>query len=201
MPSETSTKRPQNSRRNSSGNADTPSFMDHPGVGIAAAPERTKRAEEYEGRVSDLLNQVMRMCVGNESTVPDAATILTYGPAFASKLGDLADHDVRVRRAVDLISSGTDNPYIAMTIATLPFVMQIVRNHEATDLTRRVEIKIPFTKRSVRVPFKFRLKNKALRGMTVQPEMLAHSVFSNPAIVQALQAQGLDIEMNGATSA
>lgn len=168
-------------------------------MGIAAAPDRTKRAEEYESRIAELLNAVMKMCASSESTVPDAAAIITHGPTFASKLGDLADHDARVRRAVDLITSGTDNPYLSFTIATLPLVLQIARNHEATDLTKRVNLRIPFTKRSVKMPFRFRLRNKALRSMTAPPDMLTANVFGNPQILAALRDQGVELPgMNGA---
>lgn len=143
----------------------------------------------------------MRTCAQTPATVPDAAAIITHGPAFASKLGDLADADQRVRRALDLVTSGTDNPYLALTLATLPLVAQILRNHETADVSgsRRVQVRIPFTKgkRSIGLNLKFKLRNPFLRSITHDPAQMTHEIFNNPDISAALAAQGVQVAWNG----
>lgn len=172
-------------------------FHDVP-TSVAAAPERTKRAEEYERKITDVLSQIMRMCAANESTVADAATLIQHGPALASKAGDLADQDARVRKAVDMITSGTENPYIALGLATLPLVAQIMRNHETGDVSKRIHLRIPFTKRSFKLPFKLRLSNPFVRSLTVPPDHITNATFGNPDIRNALAQQGIDLAWAGA---
>ena len=193
MPDVTSTRR----SRSTSKTDPEIKFHDVPSS-VAAAPERTRRAEEYERKITDVLSQIMRMCAANEGTVADAATLIQHGPAFASKAGDLADQDDRVRKAVDMITSGTENPYIALGLATLPILAQVMRNHETGDVAKRVHIRIPFTKRSFKLPFKLRLSNPFVRSLTVPPEHITMATFGNPEIRTALAQQGIDLAWNGA---
>jgi hypothetical protein len=150
---------------------------------------------EYEDRISGLFNHAMKACVSNPALVPDAAAIIQHGPIVAGKVGDLADQDARVRRAVDFITSGTENPYISLALAAMPLVMQIVRNHEMTEAAtkRHLEMKIPWTKWSLKIPMKFRLKNKWLRSITHHPDELTMATFSNPAIRTALAEAGIEV--------
>src|SRR5882757_3557955 len=106
---------------------------------------RSEKAIAYDEKVQGVLNLVMRMCAANESTVADAATFIEHGETFASKMGDLAAHDKRVAHGIDIITSGTENPYAAVVLAALPIVAQIIRNHE-TETAKPFEIRIPFTK-------------------------------------------------------
>jgi len=138
----------------------------------------------------------MRVTVQNPVTIPDAAAIIQYGPAISSKLGDLADQDERVRRALDLITSGSDNPYVALTLATLPLVAQVMRNHETKGDTRavkRLEMRVPFTKRMIGFNFRFKLRNPFLRSMTHEPANLVQATFGDATIRAALAAQGIEI--------
>jgi len=185
-------------RSRNSGATKQPQFKieDIPENPLTDAPQRTKRAKEYEARVTGLLQMGMAACVENPSTVADAAAIIEHGPVIASKMGDLADHDERVRKAVDFITSGTENPYLSVAIATLPLVAQILRNHES-DVTKNVEFKIPFTKKTVRMPFKIKLKNPFLRGITKEPEVLSQKVYGQPELMAALRSQGLNVAWNG----
>lgn len=176
----------------------SPTFESNNGIGelsgsvVVDAPKRSDRAIEYEKRVGGLLNGAMKGLAEKESTVPDAAAIILLGPAFASKLGDLADEDDKVRKALDFVTSGTGNPYIALAFAALPLAAQILRNHES-DTPVKVAVKVPFSKRRLQVPFKLKLKNPFLRGMTNEPNALANSVFSDPRIAEALTQQGVDL--------
>lgn len=178
------------------------SFTDAPPNPISAAPKRTHRAAEYEERVSNVLAMAMKGLAAKPGTVHDAAAIIQHGPILASKLGDLADQDEKVRKAVDFITSGTENPYAAVVFAALPLVAQIIRNHEDQDLSRHAQIRIPFMKKTVRVPFKLRLKNPFLRGVTQPPEVLSAATFGNPDIAEALKSQSIDVAWNlgGATA-
>jgi hypothetical protein len=163
---------------------------------VAAGPRRTKRARDYEQKVTGLLNSAMRVTAGTETTVSDAAALIVHGDVLASKVGDLADVDPRVRRAVDFITSGTENPYLAVVMAALPLAAQIVRNHE-TESTVRVGVKIPFTKRRVNIPFRFALRNKLLRSFTRAPKTLADSVFTEPKVKNALLSARIDVAYPG----
>ena len=140
----------------------------------------------------------MRATAGSEKTLPDAAALLMHGPIIASKTGDLADQDERVRKMVDMISSGTENPYIALAMAALPLAVQIVRNHE-TETPVRVGIRIPFTKgkRSLNFPFKMRLKNPVLRSATYSAPDITSMVFNNPAVREMLMAQRVEVAYPG----
>lgn len=164
---------------------------------IVAGPKRTQRAKDYEEKIEGLLNVAMRTCAGNPATVADAATILVHGPVLASKTGDLADADPRVRHAIDLITAGSENPYVALALAALPLATQLLRNHEAADLngTRKVQLKIPFTrgKRTIGINLRFKLRNPFLRSMTVEPRQISQAAFGNPAIAEALKAQGVEV--------
>jgi hypothetical protein len=163
---------------------------------VADAPTRTARAKNYEQKITELLNYGMRVTAEIPATVADSAAIIVHGPAVASKMGDLADQDPRVRRAVDFITSGTDNPYAALVVATLPLVAQIIRNHE-TEAPVRVGLRIPFTQRTFKVPFKLRLKNPFLRSITTAPDDLTAGVFANPAIIAAMAEQKIEVAWNG----
>lgn len=171
-------------------------MADMPVSPIAKAPNRTQRAQDYEEKVTGILSVAMKATAQNESTIPDAAAIITHGPAFASKLGDLADHDPRVRKAVDFITQGTDNPYAALMVATIPFVAQVIRNHETTAPVK-VGIRIPFTKRTLRVPFNLKLRNPFLRSVTHAPKDISTAVFDNPAIRASLLSQRIDVAWPG----
>lgn len=184
------------SRKRSGSGTENLNFQEVSGFPLTDAPKRNKRSQDYEQRVNELLSFGMKMLAQNEGTLPDAAALIQYGPGVASKAGDLADKDERVRKAIDFITTGTENPYASLAIATLPLVLQILRNHETTDLkTRRVSVKVPFTKREISLPFRFRLKNKAMRSITVDPTVLMAATFSDPAILAALQSQGINVTL------
>lgn len=189
------------SRQRRSSTKVTPIFEDQdppgdfPKTAIAEAPQRTQRAKEYEQKVDGLLGQIMQACVASERTVADGAAILAYGGAVSSKAGDLADHDPKVRRAIDIITAGSENPYLALGLATLPLAMQIVRNHETEEMGKTVGVKIPFTKRTFKWKIKFRIRNPFLRSMSKDPEAFTRSVFSDPDVAAALASQNIEVAL------
>lgn len=161
---------------------------------VQDARSRPERAIAYEGKVNGFLNLLMRACAGNKSTVADAAAFIAHGEALSSKLGDLAHHDARVRKGIDVITSGTDNPYAAVAIAALPLISQIIRNHE-TESAKPFTIRIPFTKRTFTPKIKIRLNAPLLRGMTTHPIQLIRQVFFDPEIKEALISSGVDVAL------
>ena len=172
---------------------DLPTNLHRPSI-VADKPSRSERARAYEEKVAGILNLAMRVCAVNEGTVSDAAAFIEHGPALASKLGDLAAHDQRVRHGIDIITSGTDNPYAAVIVAALPLVSQLVRNHEM-DSAKPFEIKIPFTKRTFKPKIKIRLNAPVLRALTTAPGKLIERVFGDPDNRAALITQGIDVAL------
>ena len=81
-----------------------------------------------------------------------------------------------------------------LAVATIPLAMQLVRNHEKA-LTKEVRphIRIPFTKREIRLPFKFNFKLKFVKTYTAEPETLTSHVFGNPLIVEAFAKRDIKI--------
>lgn len=173
-------------------------MSDFPVPTVTSKPQRSKRAETYEARVSGMLNGVMRACAANTATVSDAAALIAHGDTVASKAGDLADTDPRVRKAIDFISSGTENPYAAFALATLPLAAQIIRNHETKPNTDvKFKLRIPFTKKHLSIPFRLRLKNPVLRSVTEEPSVLSKAIFGNPAIAESLREARIEVAWSG----
>jgi hypothetical protein len=190
--------------------------FDEPEAGFVQSTARTPTAKKYERKLKTVMNTIFRQTVAHQPTVPDAAAILMYGPAFSEKWGDLAGHDARVRRGIDMILSGTENPYIAAATATLPLVLQVYRNHEealspkgAVEAIRKSRaeakqreprrVRIPFTKRYLE--FRIRLRLPAVENMTNDPQQLAAYVFNDPNIIAAMRKANIEtiggVSLNG----
>jgi hypothetical protein len=165
---------------------------------VAVGGKRTARAKNYEKKTASLLNMFMKAAAGNPATIADAAALISYGPTISAKLGDLADEDPRVRRAVDFVTSGTENPYASLVLASIPLLAQVVRNHE-TETPVRVGLKIPFTKgRTIKVPFSLKLRNPFLRNNFTYPSQdLTQAVFGNPAVRAAMIEQRITVAFDG----
>ncbi len=154
--------------------------------------KRPQTAIDYEDKVKSFLHTALKSTAGDEKTVADAAAIIRYGPDFAEAAGDLAEQDARVKKAIDLISA-PDNPYVALAVASIPFAVQLMRNHESDNQVESRELKVPFFKRKFRLRFRLRLKNKWLRAISSDPKVLARDVFSDQTITKALKDEGIDI--------
>jgi hypothetical protein len=192
---------------NAPGDSEKPEDYDQPDSEFVQKNYRGPVAKKYEKRVKSVLNVVFRQSIARESTVPDAAAILMYGPQFCEKAGDLANHDPRVRRGIDMLMEGSENPYLAFGLAATPLILQLWRNHEdqlnpkgAVSAIRQSRakakerepkrLKIPFTKRHIE--FRFKLQMPAIRNLTNEPTALALHVFSNPEILLAMQKAGIE---------
>src|SRR5215831_13481509 len=128
-------------------------------------------AKRYEKKIKTVLNFIFKQAVAHDAGVPDAAAIIMYGPPFAEKWGDLAEHDKRIRRGIDMLLEGSENPYLAAAVATAPLLLQLYRNHEqvlspsgAVEAIKKSRarakereprrLRIPFTKRYIEFRFK-----------------------------------------------
>jgi hypothetical protein len=178
-------------------------ILDAPDYAKLLKPATTAKAKEYETKVNSVLKEVLRYRLTPDG-LSDAAAILTYGPDFAARAGILADHDPRVAGALDMITA-PDSPWVMFALVALPFLGQLFRNHEAqikaipanarkTRAERkaeraaqpRAEVRIPGTKRTLRIPFRIKLPLGMFRASTVEPAVLVHQVMGNPDIRKAL---------------
>ena len=184
--------RPPGSRTRGPRPTDIPEFS--PQSILGEKKSRSEKARAYDQKSQDVLSLIMRMCAQNEGTVADAAAFIEHGEALASKLGDLAAHDKRVARGIDLITSGTENPYAAVVVAMLPLVAQIIRNHE-TETAKPVEIRIPFTKRTIKPKIRIRLNIAFMRALTVHPRQMIKNVFGREDVRAALIASGVEVAL------
>src|SRR5215831_349641 len=163
-------------------------------------------ARKYEKKIRKGLNTIFRQCVAHEATVPDAAAIIMHGPQFAEKWGDLANVDPRVRRGIDMLTDGTENPYLAAAAASLALFIQVYRNHEESMSPKAVvetvktarrqakerparEFRIPFTKRTLQI--RFHLHVPAVENFSNEPAALARYVFENQEILDQLETAGI----------
>jgi len=187
---------PRGRRRSATPIFDDMTQAEMPTNPVAVGSNRNARSREYEAKVSNLLNTFLQAAAGNPATIADAAALVAHGPTVAAKTGDLADADPRVRKAVDFITSGTENPYLSLALASIPLIAQIVRNHE-TEAPVKVGIKIPFTKRTWKVPFSLKLRNPFLRSVTHEPLDLTAAIFGNPTIRAAMEQQRIVVAYDG----
>lgn len=156
-------------------------------------PKRSRKAKEYENKTADILRFAMQMTVTSERTVTDAAALLTYGSQVAEKVGDLADQDPRVARMIDFINGGTENAYLNVAMVAMPLVLQVIRNHEPEKITAETTKSFTLFRRwTIKIPLRFKLRNKFFRNLTHEPKQLYQATFV-PEVVEALQAQGVNV--------
>lgn len=157
--------------------------------------KETPTARKYRLKTKHGLNFLLNIFVQNEKTVADAATIVEYGPQVSRAVGELADAEPRVRKAIDFLTEdGIDNPYVLTVIAIMPMAFQFIRNHEKT-LTKEIKphIRIPFTKREIRLPFRFHFRIGFIKNHTATPEQITDHVFGNPEIRAAFEKRDIKI--------
>jgi hypothetical protein len=156
----------------------------------------SRLAKEYRKKVTKALGPVWRGLLGSPVTVPDAATILTYGPDLAKAAGHLAEENPKARKIIDFITDGSDNPYAQLIAVAIPMSIQLIRNHEQAlkpRKSKRVTVKIPFTRFSVHFPLQLGITLGRFRNMSHEPSELTYAVFSDPHISAALQKQGIQV--------
>ena len=206
-------------------NGETPPehiILDAPDYSTFVKITRTTRSREYERKINSVLKTGFFVALQN-GQLPDAATILDKGPSFSLAAGNLADHDERAARIVDMLTA-PDNPYVVFAITAIGLVGQLARNHEdvlqnvpqavrqsrrerkarkaaGTDNGHRVQIHLPFGRTvSLALRFRFRsLRNvtKLFRLQTQDPIAIVTRVFSDEKLRKALEKQGIVIRENG----
>jgi hypothetical protein len=165
---------------------------DEPDEKLLEQKPRGPKAKAYENKVRGLFQFGFKMTVNHEKTLPDAAAILMYGGDISSATGDLAAENVWVAKAVDFLTEGTDNAALALISISVPFALQILRNHEPdieTAPVRARAIKIPFRKEPIKISF--RIKLRRARQFTTPPDTLVEHVFGNGKVIAAMQRQGM----------
>lgn len=158
-----------------------------------AAKRRVGGAPEYERKLKGLLKGAFDLTVGNTATVADAASIYQYQAKIVEKGAVLAVKNQTFARGIDFLTEGTENPAIAFAAAVLPLALQIIRNHEPVLEPAPRGIKIPFTKRTFRIPIKVGIKLGRLRAATYEPRHMYNVVLGNPDVVATLTKQGVTI--------
>ena len=157
--------------------------------------KETAKAARYRKKTTRGLNFLFKNMAGNPGLSADAAAIVEYGPGVAKAVGNLADKDARVARAIDFITEdGIDNPYVLTVAALLPLAFQVIRNHEpAIEKFSGLKLRVPFTKRELRIPIKISFKFKVVNSNSYPPSYMMEHVFRNPAIAEALDRQGIHV--------
>lgn len=173
--------------------ADDNAPVDEPDASLLDKPKRAPKAVTYEKRIRKAEGIYIQACLRRPATVPDAATMLIYGPNFAEKWGDLAAGDKRIQRAVDLLGDATDSPLLAAIAATTPLLLQLARNHEPVLQPAPRQFTVPLLrgrKLGVRLP-KFGIKLGFMRNVAHDPDELTVKVLSNPDVQERLAKLGI----------
>jgi hypothetical protein len=189
------------------------SIFDAPDFTALLRPAQTVKAREYSGKVKSVLKAGMVASI-NVGDLPDAAAILTHGPAFADAAGQFADSNELAANAIDIITS-PGNPAVLFVMTAIPLVAQLFRNHEdviknipearknarlqrkAMATARKAE-KPRFTIRAFgrEWPVRFRTPKvskvfSGFRSQTRDPDAMTMAVFTDPAVIRALRKQGI----------
>lgn len=100
----------------------------------AAEDRQEKRAEDIEGLFG--IAQYGLLMTGNFA---DSGAISKHGSSISSEIAKLAARDTRIAKVVD--KAGLIGPYSALLTATIPFVVQILVNHNVIPVEQVVLLK------------------------------------------------------------
>jgi hypothetical protein len=154
-------------------------------------PRRKPHAKAYEDKLRGLFLVGTQIGLQSPNTVADAVTIIIHGPKVAQTMGDLAAENAMVANAIDFITKPSDSATTAAILASVPMVLQLVRNHEPIAETSGRIIRIPFTRREIKL--RFNIKLGRLRNMTQDPDELTDHVLAIPDISAAIQKWGITV--------
>lgn len=172
-----------------------------PDPSVAQEKKRSRKAQAYEAQVNGLISSWFKASVGRPGTVADAAALSLYGPNFAEKTGDLAAHDPRIAKFIDVFNGDiASNPYLAAVAAGLPLALQLIRNHEPVLEPQSRLFRIPFSKskkhpngRTLKLS-KFGIRLGFFRHQTDDPQRLYDYVFTQSAAMMAtMKAQEITV--------
>lgn len=165
---------------------------DEPSSTFIKKPKRSPNAVYYQKKVNNIFRDMFLVMAANPRTVADSAAIVMEGPGIAEKAGDLAAHDEKFAKAIDMITQGTENPYLALAWTAAPLLFQFIRNHETDVQPTLKSWRIPFTKKTLNFKWKFRLGKKA-RNLTNDPRQLTDYVFSDPDIAEMIRKEDIKV--------
>lgn len=154
-------------------------------------PRRKAHAREYEDKLRSLFLVGTQIGLQSPNTVADAVAIIVHGPKVAQTMGDLAAENDTVAAAIDFVTKPSDSATTAAILASVPMVLQLVRNHEPIAETTGRIIRIPFTKREIKL--RFNVKLGRLRNLTQDPDELTNHVLSIPDIRAAIEKWGIKV--------
>lgn len=160
---------------------------DTPSGEILDANPRPRGAVGYEKKVNSILMMGVAVTAPNPATVADAATILIHGKKFSRAYGDLAATNDNVASVVDFLNGGVMNPVTAAVSASVPLILQLLRNHEP-ELQTVTRINIPFTRQRIgfTLPHKVKFKlGPRAKSLTNEPESLFDQAFMSEAALEA----------------
>jgi hypothetical protein len=161
---------------------------------LISGDRRKPGALKYEKKMRSVFRDLALMTVVNPRTQYDFAAITLHGPQAAEAIGDLAAVDSKVARGVDMLSEGASNPYVACIIACAPLALQIARNHEDEEFSTPAGIRIPFIKKTIRLPklrWRFKIGPKLRAIFTQDKQEIAQRVFTDPDVIEALKSRGV----------
>ena len=182
---------------------------------------QTAVSKEYAEKIRSILKAGVlgTLRAGN---IPDAATLLHYGPEFATATGELAASSERTRKVLDFLTA-PDAPALLFTVVAVSMIFQFARNHEKdlaqASMTRReqraarkqarkqgtpqappprgLKVKLPFGKSfTIGIRFHFPLTRTlaaSIRSQTHDPADLTTKVFSDPKLIAELRKQGIPV--------
>jgi hypothetical protein len=203
--------------QSANGSSNTPddwrTLFEAPDFTSLVKPAQTMKAREYSGKVKSVLKSGMVGAI-NVGDFRDAAAILQYGAPFADAAGQLADSQEWAAKGIDIITS-PGNPLMLFLATGIPFMAQLVRNHEDTlkalpqtrrEMRRRrkamatatkaepPKFTIRFMGRQWPVHFRTPKVGKVFAGFKSQtrdPDQMTYQVFTDPAVIRALKKQGI----------
>jgi hypothetical protein len=187
---------------------------------------QTANAKKYRDQVAGMFKMgvIGTIQTGN---FPDAATLLWHGPNAATAIGNLCDSNTRIAMAVDMITSPS-SPIAETFLALLPLLSQLGRNHEQqlTALPSRFkmgkearavrkqaraaqdtppDLTLKIGRRSIPIRWKFRPRisrwfSAGIRSQTMEPNLMAANVFTDPAVQRELAKLGINIVNPGGSN-
>lgn len=160
---------------------------------IGGKERRARGVATYERKLRSIFAKAIKATAQRESTVPDSAALILYSPAIAKAGADLAAHDPRIARGVDMLFDGVENPYLNTVAALLPLFAQTVRNHEPVLEPKVRGLRVPLLGWRIPIPFKIGVKIPWLRVWSDEPTSVADHVFSSLLVQQRFQDQGVPI--------
>ena len=191
-----------------------------PDLGALLHRTPTRRAREYRNRVASLLRVGMIGSL-NTGNFADAAAILWYGPGASTAVGNLADNYNSIAKGIDIITS-PGSPIAECVTTLLPLLSQIARNHEQAlaelpgrfamgkdaraarkqaKAEARANDEPPMTLRVGRwkVPVRWKVRSPirfvkpVIRAQSMEPNLIAARVFTDPSVQKKLAEMGVVI--------